>query len=235
MTLRIGITLSIDRGKRVRPPHEYYYLNRAYARRVGEAGAIPLLLGPDARAAEVAPLCDALIISGGDDLPRSADHLDAPGRSSNAEDSVRVAWERELIDIFDKCGKPLLGICYGMQLINFHFGGTLYLDVRKEAASTLDHGGAGKITQHEIEITGSSALLAGLPRKLTVNSNHRQAIETPAAGFSVTARSVDGVIEAIEHRHLFGIEWHPETCANSTSLFARFVALARLDRSRMLS
>jgi gamma-glutamyl-gamma-aminobutyrate hydrolase PuuD len=227
MTLRVGITVSIDRGKRIRPAHDYYYLKRAYAERVSETGALPLLLGLDARAIDVAELCDALIISGGDDLPQSAHALEFAGAGDRAEDPARIAWERELIDLFAQREKPLLGICYGMQLINLHFGGTLYTDLRKERDTAYDHGGSGSVNHHEIELIGTSAILTGIAKRVSVNSNHRQAVATPASNFRVTARSYDDVVEAMERGRVFGVQWHPETDPNTASLFTTFIALAR--------
>jgi putative glutamine amidotransferase len=114
-----------------------------------------------------------------------------------------------------------------MQLINLHFGGSLYQDLRQEHAGATDHGGAGEVRHHGLELVHASALWRGLPARLSVNSNHQQAISSLASGFSVTARAEDGVIEAIEGLGVYGIEWHPESDAASWRVLENFVDIAR--------
>ena len=67
----IGVSISIDPGKRLRAGHEYLYIKRSYSACIAAAGGYPLLVPPDMPPAAVAEVCDGLVISGGDDLPGS--------------------------------------------------------------------------------------------------------------------------------------------------------------------
>src|SRR5438132_1217987 len=66
---RIGITVSLDHGERLRAGHDYLYIKRAYAQAVAQAGGAPLLISPELAPQAVAEICDGLVISGGDDIP----------------------------------------------------------------------------------------------------------------------------------------------------------------------
>ena len=61
--------MSLDPGTRIRPGTEYLYVSRAYARAVRDAGALPLLVPPDADAAQAARVCDGFVVTGGAMLP----------------------------------------------------------------------------------------------------------------------------------------------------------------------
>jgi putative glutamine amidotransferase len=236
----------LDPGKRWRPGRDYHYVARAYSERVNQAGGIPLLLGVDCEPADAIASCDGIILTGGEDLPTNTETLDewlaaptsaAPTSAAPAstapktphgiqEDATRIRWDREIVSLCASQGTPLFGICYGMQLLNLHFGGTLYRDLHTEHPGAVDHGGAGKLTQHSLDRSAPSELLAALPQSLQVNSSHGQAVRDPAPGFTVTATSSDGVIEAIERAHCYGVEWHPETDAHGAALFDAFVRCA---------
>lgn len=102
-------------------------------------------------------------------------------------------------DIFEM-GVPVLGICYGLQLIGKHLGG-------KVAKSTQREYGRGTLS-----ITGESLLFKGLPAAVTVwNSHGDKLIELPP-GFSAIARTENSSFAAIEDkaRHIFGLQFHPE-------------------------
>src|SRR5207237_10324592 len=125
---RIGITVSLDHGERLRAGHDYLYIKRAYAQAVAQAGGAPLLISPELAPQAVAEICDGLVISGGDDIPPAL-YGERASATMRHESRERMDWERQLLDLFTETATPLLGVCYGMQLINVHFGGTLVQDI----------------------------------------------------------------------------------------------------------
>jgi putative glutamine amidotransferase len=223
----IGITLSIDPGKRIRAGHDYLYIKRAYSACIAGVGGDPVLIPPDLEPQAAAAICDALVISGGDDLPASFEH-GMTLASASAEVLERIAYERKLIEAFKASGKPLLGVCYGMQLINLHFGGTLHVELQADAASRIEHGGAGVSIEHHVTTAPGSVLRNAIGERALVASSHHQAVDSVAPGFRVAARADDGVIEAIEADGFIGVEWHPESDATGPAVYGNLVALAAL-------
>lgn len=226
MTPIVGLTVCIDRGQRLRAGADYLYVRRAYAEQIRRAGAEPLLLTPDTSPATAVRVCDAFLITGGDDLPVSFDASPASGAApDHAEDIERIAWERALLAQVSLQGKPVLGVCYGMQLINLFHGGTLYRCLRDEYPEAIDHGGGPRTTEHSLTTVEPSPLLRGLEAGVLVNSCHRQAVRSVAPGFRVTALAADGVVEAMERAPFYAVGWHPETDPNSRGVYDNFVAL----------
>lgn len=232
----IGVSACLDPGRRLRPGTDYWYLSRSYTRALARAGAAPIVLCPDTPVAACVEQCEALVLSGGDDLPRSfADPSFASGAWQGSvpgepEALVRIAWERELLAAFAARGKPVLGVCFGMQLMNLHFGGTLLTDLTQQHEGD-DHGGGGRVTSHALGIDSASPFFAGLALPPRVNSSHRQGIEDLAPGFAASAWARDGLVEAIESGNLVGVEWHPEADASGPALYSRFVARVLSARS----
>ena len=123
----------------------------------------------------------ALVISGG---PQSVYGADAPTFDSG---------------IF-QLGKPILGICYGMQLINHVYGGTV------ERKAVREDG------QFNLHINPSSLLYSALPPSIDVLLTHGDSIAQTAPGFAVTATTSAGLVCSIEdvQRRVYGVQFHPE-------------------------
>jgi putative glutamine amidotransferase len=226
----IGITVSIDHGERLRAGHNYLYVKRAYAQSVARAGGNPVLVSAELAPAAVAEICDGLVISGGDDIPPQFYGEGPAAAGLRLESRERISWERQLLDLFAQWATPLLGVCYGMQLINVHFGGTLVQDIRAADAAAFDHGGGGRATSHEVKIADGSFLRPLFGETAVVCSTHHQAVARLAPGFRVAATAADGVIEAIERDHLLAVEWHPEADQTGEAIYRLLVERARERR-----
>ena len=160
---------------------------------------------------------DGLVLQGGADVSPLTDG-EQPAKAEWAGDRVRDVYEIDLVRQFVADGKPVLGICRGLQLINVAFGGSLYQDIPEQHASPFAHYHADAYDQHfhEITLVAGSGLAALYPgaRTARVNSIHHQAVRKLGKDLSAEALSVsDGIIEAIRWHgpsYLLGVQWHPE-------------------------
>lgn len=222
----VGITVSIDPGARLRPGVEYLYVQRSYARAVGRAGAFPILIPPDAEPRETAQRCGAIVITGGDWLPDSFTAVAPLPR--DAEQAERVAWDRALIDAALAAAVPLLGVCYGMQLLNLHFGGCLAAKP-PQVGGCGDHGGSGRIAHTPVSTVPGTRLAGWVGADCQVACSHHQVVDAVAPGFRVAASARDGVVEAIEWEGpewLLGVAWHPELDATGARIYRGLVQAA---------
>ncbi len=192
-----------------------------YVEGVAEAGGMPVVLPPsvDLRTAEaVLDGLDGLLLTGGTDLdPGHYGEKPIPelGVTLPEWDTLEMSLLRSALHR----GVPIFGICRGMQILNVALGGTLYQDVPSQlGADVLDHWQQEPKCQptHEVEVLDGSYLAEITDRQtVEVNSYHHQGIKGLADTLAVTARSTDGVIEAVESRDfserwLMGVQWHPE-------------------------
>jgi putative glutamine amidotransferase len=193
----IGITVDID--------GEYLRLKNDYCQAVEDAGGIPLLLPPVADAEPYASMIHGLLIPGGADLDPSYYHEDVQ-QLVHLVLKERSNLEMSLLKEMIGMDKPVLGICYGMQLLNVFFGGSLYQDIGAQLPVAINH----KNDYHKVVITENRFLTQGV---FSVNSSHHQAIRTMGKGLSVIARSEDDIVEAFcseDNHFLIGVQWHPE-------------------------
>ena len=188
-------------------------------------GALPVMVpsvtGDTARSSitldDYAAWLDGLVLHGGADLwPGS--YGEAPIDARWQGDQVRDAYEMALVKAFVAAGKPVFGICRGLQLINAAFGGTLVQDIPTQRPDALQHRDAERYDQnfHSLELvpkTRLSSLLQGAS-SYKINSVHHQCIKDLAPGFEVEARCPDdGTIEAIRATGadwIAAVQWHPE-------------------------
>lgn len=221
----IGITPSIDSRGRIREGFDYLYLKRDYYSAIAATASLPWLLSPDVKAGNALEFCDALLVSGGGDilLPNGSK---TPSLRLDPEVQERIDWERRLIDEFLALRRPVFGVCYGLQLLNFHFGGTLWSDIPTEVPSALPHGGLGEITEHAVIPVHGSFLSSIFSSEFTVSSAHHQAVRDIAPGFRISGHAPDGITEAIESEYAFAVEWHPESDRTREKVYSFFAKKA---------
>ena len=179
---------------------------QTYSDAVFYAGGIPMITCGRC-AEEMADLCDGLLITGGPDLEPEV-YGEQPLNDTVKPMPERTAFEKPLFQAFlDRC-KPILGICRGCQFINAVMGGTLYQDLVEQKGWV--HFNAQ--IRHEVYAEEGSVLYRLFGPKFRTNSTHHQAVKDLAPGFHVTARSVEGIVEAYEHDTLpiLATQFHPE-------------------------
>ncbi len=211
-------------------------LNDAYARSVFRAGGVAVLIPPGADADALAEHLDGLLIPGGDDIDPK--HYGEPLHpKAELVNAARFDMEWALLRAFEARRKPILGICYGCQLLNVWRGGSLYQHLPDLPSVTLKHQRASKeepFPRHFVEVTPDSRLAQSLGQaRFESVSAHHQAIRAAGRGLVITAYSPDGVVEAIEapdHPFLIGVQWHPERDPDAPAtraLFESFVNACR--------
>jgi putative glutamine amidotransferase len=200
-----------------------------------EAVALPLQLDQSAQAKIVAT-GNAVLLPGSpaDVNPEKYGEPRQP-RCSRSDGFREAADELLLQDAFN-LGKPVLGVCYGMQSLNVWRGGALIQHLETATNHTpgreVKHAHALVVEEgSRLSAIVSSAAEDGTPQ---VNSSHHQAVGRAGDGLRVTATSAgDGTIEAVEGegQFLLGVQWHPERTLSSSALSARvfeeFVEAAR--------
>lgn len=208
--------------RRVGGDHAQAVMNR-YAAAAMRYGDVAALLVPSLTdlmtAEEVAPRLDGVLLTGS---PSNVE----PGRYGRSEgdgpfDPGRDTMSLSLIEAMLELGRPVIGVCRGLQEVNVAFGGTLRGDVGANPDLLAHHAPEGVsftemfAHQHEVSLTQGGILNRGLGRdRLRVNSVHFQAIDRLGAGLSLEAHAPDGVAEAISARvngaPVLAVQWHPE-------------------------
>jgi putative glutamine amidotransferase len=194
------------------------FLYTSYIRALEQVGLATVLVTPVHSMGTVDSLvgaCCGLVLTGGEDVEPWR-YGEVPSPALGQTEPARDAMEFRAIGTALALGVPILGICRGAQVLNVHFGGTLYQDIDTERPGPLLHEQPQPWCErtHEVDILRDSLLhtVTG-ERRLFINSFHHQAVKQPAPDLRVSARADDGLIEAIEHVDhpwLLGVQWHPE-------------------------
>ncbi len=204
----IGITMDIrDTEKGI-----YQYIHKNYLDAIERSGGAPLalpFLHDEESVKIVAHVIDGLILSGGGDIHPSYYGEEAITKLTLTPDD-RIEFEFSLLEEVMRRKKPVLGICYGMQLINVALGGSLYQDIKKQFPKSMDHR-----KNHSVRIWPEGRLYKIMDgvEAIDVISRHHQAIKEIGRNLNISADTEDGIIEAIEmegYPFLIGVQWHPE-------------------------
>jgi putative glutamine amidotransferase len=212
---------------------------QTYVDAILRAGGAPLLIPPVTDEATLRVLyerLDGVLLAGGGDI-EPAHYGDAPHEKLGTTDRLRDSAELPMARWAVADGKPVLGICRGVQVLNVALGGTLYQDIPSQIDTGIHHNRSYEQEDwthlaHEMTIAPGSRLreLLGVER-MPINSLHHQSVRAIAPGLRAVAWAPDGVIEALEgtgEGFLVGVQCHPEALQASAdprwqAVFAAFV------------
>ena len=182
-----------------------------YIESVEKAGGIVLILPITADEEAIrrqAEMCDAYLIPGGIDV-NPLSYGENPHPLLQMTRLEYDEYEISLIREITKTGKPVLGICNGMQMINIYFGGDLIQDIPSKQRHQRN---AGKDSWHGAAPEEGSWIGELYPKAFSVNSAHHQAVGKMGDGVIPVLYSDDHVVEGIcvQGRPVYGLQWHPE-------------------------
>jgi putative glutamine amidotransferase len=229
----IGVTTYLQPAKTGVWDVEASFLPKKYLDGVTDAGGIAVLLPPQPTspldAARVIARLDGLIVAGGVDVDPAL-YGQAPHEKTDAPQRVRDAWDLALLDAAIAAEVPFLAVCRGAQVLNVLRGGTLHQHLPEVVGSPKYQLGNAEFSRVPVDIEPGSAVARLIGEHAVGSMYHHQAIDAVGDGLVVTARSDDGVVEAVELPSVpFGVavQWHPEEDAEDRRLFAGLVEAAR--------
>ena len=231
----IGVTTYLEQAQTGVWDVPASFLPKVYFEAVNLAGGIAVLLPPQPVDAEIASAVlsrlDGLIVAGGKDVdPARYGQERLPTTDEPRPD--RDEWEASLLAAAIDGGVPFLGICRGLQILNVALGGSLHQHLPNVVGSERYSAGGGVFSDNEVFVEPKTkvAELLDSGETLVGKSYHHQAIDGLAPGLSVTARSDDGTVQAVEVDGMefgIGVQWHPEHSPEDLRLFAGLVDAAR--------
>lgn len=222
-------------------PDRLHTLSTYYSDSVIEAGMVPVMF-PAGQNPEAAPqlvaMVDGILLSGGDDVDPSA-----YGEDNSA--SVKVDYDVDQFEIAiiraaQSAGKPLLGICRGLQILNVAFGGTLAQEVTSEDGihEPFIRGTDPDLwtaRRHRVGFEPDSILGSVYQSDSAhVNTLHHQGVGVLGDHLIVEGRADDGLVEAFRCEGdwwALGVQWHPERLEGEhQNIFAAFKAAVEATR-----
>lgn len=218
--------------------HPITAVQHTYVRAVTQAGGLPVLIPsilPEEDLQDIYARLQGIMFTGGGDVSLKyfdgVEHIRIAG-VDESRDTTEISLLRKAVDD----GKPLLGICRGVQVMNVALGGTLYTHIASQVKGALDHDYPGELFTaivHPVNVdeTARAAEIFG-ETLLHVNSLHHQGLKDIAPSLKVTGHAPDGLVEVVEipdHPYAFGVQWHPEWLTDQPvmrRLFKSFVDAA---------
>jgi len=241
---RVGITMRLELET------DRFYLGRDYSEAVEAMGCTPVhiaLIPSEEYISSVVESLDAILLPGSDSDVDPALFGEPPhpklGRVVPEKDAV----DRMILDRAEEHNLPILAICFGMQALNVHRGGSLIQDINSEIKEPVKHEQGIPRDRNSHSIAVEKGILAGfLPegaKGCKVNSHHHQAIRNIGANLKATAWAPDGIVECIEDtrpdRNVLGVQWHPELSwkadSVSSSIFRWFAECCGRSQSSRAS
>lgn len=211
------------------------FVTDAYIRAVRISGGIPLLIPALPPETDIAPyllICDGFLFPGGNDItPLLQDEapINGIGSTNLMFDVFQIRFAEEAL----VCGKPVFGICRGMQVLNVARGGSVYQDISLQPGSPMLHMQTSESrsdVSHKVIVKADTLLHSVTGDMLYTNSYHHQSIQKLGKNMTISAHTSDGTVEAIEmtgHPFALGVQWHPEAMFFSSvrmrSLFSLFI------------
>jgi len=239
IAIPIPTTIDLPYNGRSRPAYV-----SAIARSGGEPVEIPLELSRT-EMLQLVRSCQGACLPGSPADVNPAGYGQERDPATDLPDPAREAADFLILDEALAAGKPVLGICFGVQSLNVWRGGTLVQDL---SPLPVNHAAGSKVAVAHAALIAADSMLASLLTadeapaangylRLPINTSHHQSVAVPGDGLRVVARCPDdGVIEAVEwapgtqKQWMIGVQWHPERSyeisAASRALFDRLVAEA---------
>ncbi|HEY0459630.1 MAG TPA: gamma-glutamyl-gamma-aminobutyrate hydrolase family protein [Pyrinomonadaceae bacterium] len=231
----IGITMRLELET------ERFYLGRDYSEALEALGAIPYHIS-------LIPKADYI-----SEIMKNVDGILLPGSDTDVDPLIfgeeprpnlkKIIPEKENTDLMilaeaEKLKKNILGICFGMQVLNVSRGGTLVQDIETDIENCVKHEQGKPLARnsHSLEINEESLISRLITNEdMRVNSHHHQAIGKVGEKLRATAWAKDGVIECLEdtraERFVLGVQWHPElswkTDNLSKNIFTEFISACK--------
>jgi putative glutamine amidotransferase len=222
------------------------YAERAlpqYEHGIEASGGEPVRIPLDKTPAEVMKLierCDGVVLPGSPADVDPAKYDAVKHAKTEKADPPRDTVDELLLQDAYNMRKPVLGICYGLQILNVYRSGTLVQHIK----SPINHEAGKKVAIAHDATIDSSSKLAGIvgAEILPVNSSHHQSAEQIGDGLKIVARSPkDGVVEAIEgtanDHFVLAVQWHPERSfdddAASRKIFQALIDAARVCHRKL--
>jgi len=218
-----------------------FYLSRHYSEAIEAAGGTPIHLSliPKVDYIDaVAESLDGVLLPGSDSDVDPLRYGQQPHPGLGGVHPLKDETDLLLIAAAERRGLPILGICFGMQVLNVSRGGTLIQDIGSQVLGAIKHqqGAPRDRTSHKVTFNGGKRLqeLAS-EADLLVNSHHHQAVDKLGKDLVPTSVATDGLVESFEDpredRFVVAVQWHPElgwqNDSFSQGLFKSFVNEAR--------
>jgi len=214
----------------------YLRIKENYVNAILKAGGVPILSAhgdPDT----YARIADGVLFSGGMDINPSR-YGEKPYKEGLTFSDDVDEMEIRIFESFHKLGKPMLGICRGIQTINVAMGGTLVQDIPSMVPlSAHKESIIPEKRAHYVTSAEGSVMRSLFGESFIVNTHHHQSVKDCAPGLKAAAVTDEGVIEAVEHETepILAVQWHPERMigeenfemADMMPLFQHFVKLCR--------